>query len=101
MEVPFRPDTCGSIGPPVLHANRLALRVYQSAYWQFSSNGMGDATFPGTYAQSMLQDLGCIGPERVEVMERIRILDEQRRLTDIGDDGESIRGKRQKKPATE
>lgn len=76
--------------------------MYETVWWQFSSSGMGDATFPGAFAQTMLADLGIIGPGRVEVMERLRVLDEQRRETDRATDGTSIRGKREKKkPTTE
>lgn len=59
---------------------------------------MGDATFPGAYAQTMLGDLGVTGPLRVDVLERLRIIDEQRRVLDRDESGESIRAKRKKKP---
>lgn len=90
------PATCGAIFPEILASNRLALRCFQSAYWQFASSGMGDAVFPGLYIQNMLSDLGVIGPERVDVMDRIRILDETRRESDRAEDGSSIRAKRNK-----
>lgn len=91
------PKACGARCPDVFAANRLALRCFRSAYWQFASTGMGDAVFPGLYVQNMLSDLGVAGPERVDVMDRIRILDEARRDSDKAKDGSSIRGKRKKK----
>ena len=61
---------------------------------------MGDARFPGDCARGWLEDLGVTGPARIDVLERVRILDEQRRLTDKDANGDSIRAKR-KKPAAE
>jgi len=58
---------------------------------------MGDAVFPGQYVQTMLGDLGVVGPERVDTLERIRVIDDQRRALDRDEKGDSIRGKRKKK----
>lgn len=71
-------------------ANKIALDCFEAAIWQFAGNGFGDAVFPGLYVQNMLGDLGITGPERVEQMERIKVLDDQRRH------GDSVRMKRKK-----
>lgn len=87
----LNPSDCSAKCPRVFRANAIALRCFEAAIWQFSSSGFGDATFPGSYAQTMLDDLGIRGPERVDQLERIRILDDARRKAD------AIRMKRKKR----
>jgi hypothetical protein len=89
--VSFNRKHCGKVCPIAFKANRVAINVFQSTFWQYKSSGMGDATFPGEYAQTMLSDLGITGSARVDQLERIGILDEQRRS------GDAIRMKRKKK----